>query len=172
MDRDVGGARVVTLVEAVFGPDAGDDSPAPGRTVKDAIQAALAARNARTVRLVHPTAPEWTAVYRVPVDRAEVKRLLDASEKRAKGSEVTFDPALLASTCVRVEFAGTGLLTDADGTPLTWRDQEMWDLVGGTGAIDTVRRAYGDGVVAALAKRLLDEAGYGSDDEVIVEDPL
>lgn len=167
----MGGTVAVTLAEVVLGP--GSPEPAPGpSTVRDAIQAAIAARNARTVRVVHPAAPEWTVDYRVPVDRVEVRRLLAASEAAEKAKrDATFDPALVAQMCVEVRFAGEGVLTGDNGQPLTWRDEAMWSLVGASGLVDCVRVAYGDGVVASIAKRLLDEAGYGSDDEVIVEDP-
>ena len=141
-------------------------------TVRDAIQAVLAARRSRVVSITHPAVPEWTVSYRVPTDRAEVKRLLAASEAAEKArQEPTFAPALVASTCVEVRFAGQGLLVGDDGAPLTWRDEAMWQLVGATGVVDCVRQAYGDGPTASISKRLLDEAGYGDSDEVLVEDP-
>lgn len=146
----------------------------PARSIRDLIRESIASRQRRSVELTHPDVPEWTVTYRVPTSRSEVSKLFERTDAKAKRAKepTEFDAALLALCCEQIHYNGI-LVTDEDtGTALTFRDKEFWDMVDATSNVDAVRKTYGsDGYVTAVHQRLLEAAGYGTDGDMIVEDP-
>lgn len=153
------------------------DFSSPGRdaqpdlrpvTLADRIRADLAARQRKVVEVVHPDAPAWRAYFRLPSDRTEVNDLTRRAEQAVKRKQPYFlDAAILAKFNESLEFDGERLLDDA-GEPMTFRSEELLELLGGaTSASDAVRKVYGsDGIVSAVTERLMRAAGYDTADQV------
>ena len=139
-------------------------------TIGEDIRREIATRLRRTVEITHPEIPAYTIVYRVPTDRSEVAPILKRAEMNKKESGLA-DASILALCCVEIKrYAET--VADDEANPLTFRDKVFQEWVGAASSRDAVRALYGsDGYVTTVANRLLEEAGYGKDDEVLVEDP-
>lgn len=141
-------------------------------SLADRIAADLASRRRKTIEVVHPDAPRWRVVYRLPSDRTELAPFFDRAEKAAKRRQpYQFDAAVLATFNETLTFMGEPL-EDGSGVPLTFRDREAMSLLdGATSPSEAVRSLYGsDGIVSAVAEQLLSAAGYGTGDEVQVDD--
>jgi hypothetical protein len=151
--------------------DDGDDDTAAvvDHSIAAAIRADLAARNRQVERITHPDAPKWTVTYRLPTDRTELAPFFARQEKAEKRrQEYHFDAAVLAT------FAESILFLDAPPVgagPCTFRDSEVIELLGATSPTGAVRAMYAsDGIVSSIAARLISAAGYGSTDELLVDD--
>lgn len=138
--------------------------------IGEEIRRDIAQRTRRTVEITHPEVPTYSIVYRVPTDRSEVAPILKRAEMNKKEAGLA-DASILALCCVEIKRLGE-TVTDDEGNPLTFRDKTFQDWVGASSSRDAARALYGsDGYVTTIANRLLEEAGYGKDDEVLVEDP-
>jgi hypothetical protein len=138
--------------------------------IGEEIRREIATRQRRTVEITHPDVVAYTITYRVPTDRSEVAAIFKRAEMNKKEASLA-DASILALCCLEIKRHGT-LVTDDDGNPVTFRDKMLQEWVGALSARDAVRALYGsDGYVTTVAARLLEEAGYGNDDEVLVEDP-
>jgi hypothetical protein len=138
--------------------------------IGEEIRKEIATRQRRTVEITHPEVGAYTIVYRVPVDRSEVAPILKRAEMNKKEAGLA-DASILALCCVEIKRYGQ-TVADDEGNPLTFRDKQFQEWVNATSARDAARHLYGsDGFVTTIANRLLEEAGYGKDDEVLVEDP-
>jgi hypothetical protein len=138
--------------------------------IGEEIRRDIAKRQRRTVEITHPEVGSYTVTYRVPTDRSEVAPILKRAEMNKKEAGLA-DASILALCCMEIKRLGE-LVADDEGNPLTFRDKQLQDWVGATSSRDAVRALYGsDGYVTTVANRLLEEAGYGKDDEVLVEDP-
>jgi hypothetical protein len=139
-------------------------------SIGEEIRREIATRQRRTVEITHPDVVAYTITYRVPTDRSEVAAIFKRAEMNKKEASLA-DASILALCCLEIKRHGT-LVTDDDGNPVTFRDKMLQEWVGALSARDAVRALYGsDGYVTTVAARLLEEAGYGNDDEVLVEDP-
>ncbi len=138
--------------------------------IGEEIKRDIATRTRRTVEITHPEVGAYSIVYRVPTDRSEVAPILKRAEMNKKEAGLA-DASILALCCVEIKRYGESVTND-DGDLLTFRDKTFQEWVGASSARDAVRALYGsDGYVTTIANRLLEEAGYGKDDEVLVEDP-
>lgn len=140
-----------------------------GNAIIDGIKKRAAERRTRTVRLTNPEDAAQVFFVRVPADGVEVDRLRTAAEKADKGRAVNvhFSRALLAQFTERIEEGGVPL--EIDGDVVTFRDPALWGALEVSSAKDAVVEVIGsDGIITALAAKLLEEAGYGSAE---VEDP-
>lgn len=139
-------------------------------SIGEEIRREIASRQRRTVEITHPEVVQYAITYRVPTDRSEVAGIFKRAEMNKKEAGLA-DASILALCCLEIRRYGT-LVADDEGNPLTFRDKQLQDWVGATSARDAARALYGsDGYVTTVASRLLEEAGYGKDDEVLVEDP-
>jgi hypothetical protein len=139
-------------------------------SIGEDIRRDIAKRQRRTVEITHPEVGAYTITYRVPTDRSEVAPILKRAEMNKKEAGLA-DASILALCCMEIRRLGE-LVADDEGNPLTFRDKQLQEWVGATSSRDAVRALYGsDGYVTTVANRLLEEAGYGKDDEVLVEDP-
>lgn len=139
-------------------------------SIGDEIRREIAGRTRRTVEITHPEVPDYSITYRVPTDRSEISGIFKRAEMNKKEASLA-DASILALCCQEIR-RFTTLVADEDGNPITFRDKTFQEWVGATSARDAARILYGsDGYVSTVAGRLLEEAGYGKDDEVIVEDP-
>lgn len=139
-------------------------------TIGEEIKRDIASRTRKTVEIIHPEVPIYAVIYRVPTDRSEIAGIFKRAEMNKKEASLV-DAAILALCCLEIKRHDV-TVTDDDGNPLTFRDKTFQEWVGASSARDAARALYGsDGYVTTVATRLLDEAGYGKDDEVIVEDP-
>jgi hypothetical protein len=127
-------------------------------------------RTTRSVKLNHPEMVELDVVYRAPVDRAEIMRIKKKADAQKESGD--FDAALLAACCLEIHEYGQPLADD-EGNFLTFRDPAVLEAFSSVSARDAVRAFYGsDGFVSATAARLMEVAGWGGSDEVVVdEDP-
>jgi hypothetical protein len=141
------------------------------RSLADRIKAQIAARKARVLVFTHPDCPEWTVTYRLPLDRAELAPYFDRAEKAAKRkARYNFDAAVLAAYNVGLSNMGEEV-TDESGTALTVRDRAVMALLDATSPSEAIRALYGsDGITSAIAEKLMAEAGYGTGDDVMVDD--
>ena len=149
-----------------------EDAPLVARSLADRIAADLAARRRKVIEVVHPDVPKWKATYRLPADRAELAPFFQRAEKAAKRkASYSFDAAVLATFNESLTFMGEPLEDEA-GTVLTFRDRAVMALLdSATSPSEAVRVLYGsDGIVAAVAEQLLNAAGYGTGDDVQVDD--
>lgn len=158
-------------VDFANGVDDEDNAVPVSRSLADEIKAQIAARKARTFGFIHPDVPEWKITYRLPVDRSELAPFFDRAEKAAKRKQrYNFDAAVLATFMISMSNMGRPIQDD-DGTPLTVRDRGVLDLLDAASPSEAVRTLYGsDGIVAAVAEKLLSEAGYGTGEDVLVGD--
>lgn len=134
--------------------------------IKD-IQRRAAERSKRTIRLVNPEDAAQVFVARVPTDGMEIERLRAAAERadRGKAAGVHFSRALVALCVEQIEDAGE--VVELNDTPVTFRDPELWAELGVKSAKDAVVALIGsDGVISALADKLVEEAGYGDGDAI------
>ena len=139
-------------------------------SIGEEIRREIATRQQRTVEITHPEVLQYRITYRVPTDRSEVAAIFKRAEMNKKEAGLA-DAAVLALCCLEIKRNGVTVVDD-EGNPLTFRDKQLQDWVGATSSRDAARALYGsDGYVTTVAGRLLEEAGYGKDDEVIVEDP-
>jgi len=139
-------------------------------SIGEEIRREIASRTQRTVEITHPEVLAYSITYRVPTDRSEVAGIFKRAEMNKKEASLA-DASILVLCCLEIKRNGV-TVTDDDGNLLTFRDKVFQDWVGAASGRDAVRNLYGsDGYVTTVAARLLEEAGYGSDDEVIVEDP-
>lgn len=147
-------------------------SPAPAGTLAERIQADIRARKVRKVILTHPMVPAWRVECRLPQDRRELKPLSDASERAEnRGEPPTYDSALLATYATQVWFMGELVTDPTSGKPVTFRDKAFKEIIGqpaGT-ASQAVEAVFGDGPIGSLAWKLLDEAGFRTENQVEVE---
>lgn len=141
------------------------------RSLAERIKSQIAARKRRVLVFTHPDCPEWTATYRLPVDRSELAGFYDRAEKAAKRKQkYSFDAAVLATFNVALANMGEDVVDD-DGTLLTVRDRAVMSLLDAVSPSEAIRTLYGsDGIVAAVSEKLLGEAGYGTGDDVLVDD--
>lgn len=142
------------------------------RSLADRIKDQLAARRRKVFVFTHPDCPEWTVTYRLPLDRAELAPFFDRAEKAAKRKQrYSFDAAVLATFNVSLSNMGEELQDDS-GTALTVRDKAVMALLDDAlTPSEAVRTLYGsDGIVSAVAEKLMSEAGYGTGDDVLVDD--
>ncbi len=149
-----------------------EESAAPvSRSLADRITAQLAARKRRVLVFTHPDCPEWTVTYRLPLDRSELAPFFDRAAKAEKRKQkYSFDAAVLAMFNVSLANMGEEL-ADSAGTLLTVRDKAVMGLLDALSPSEAIRTMYGsDGIVAAVAEKLLSEAGYGTGDDVMVDD--
>ena len=144
---------------------------AVSRALADRIRSQIAARKRRTLVFTHPDCPEWTVTYRLPLDRSELAPYFDRAEKALKRKQrYNFDAAVLAAFNVALANMGEDL-TDDTGAALTVRDHAVMDLLDATSPSEAIRTLYGsDGIVAAVAEKLMAEAGYGTGEDVLVDD--
>ena len=158
-------------VEFATGINGDDDAPIVARSLADRIKAQIAARKRKVLVFTHPDCPEWTVTYRLPLDRSELAPFYDRAEKAAKRKQrYSFDAAVLATFNVALSNMGEEILDEA-GTVLTVRDRPVLALLDATSASEAIRILYGsDGIVGAVAEKLLSEAGYGSGEDVLVDD--
>ena len=139
-------------------------------TIGEEIRRDIASRTRRTVEITHPEMPAYAVVYRVPTDRSESAGIFKRAEMNKKEASLA-DASILALCCMEIKRNGV-TVTDDEDNPVTFRDKTFQEWVGASSSRDAARALYGsDGYVTTVATRLLDEAGYGKDDEVIVEDP-
>ena len=139
-------------------------------SIGEDIRRDIATRQRRPVEITHPEVGAYTITYRVPTDRSEVAPILKRAEMNKKEAGLA-DASILALCCLEIRRLGE-LVADDEGNPLTFRDKQLQEWVGAPSSRDAVRTLYGsDGYVTTVANRLLEEAGYGKDDEVLVEDP-
>lgn len=161
-----------------FGSAEVDDpgTPSAPRTLAERARADIQARRKRVRTLSHPDAPAWRVQVRLPARSKELEPLLAASKKAVKAGEPpTFDAALLAVYTERIEFKGEEFVDDA-GTPLTFRDREFKEAMGlppdATASQAVFEVWQSDGILDALSTNLLEAAGFGTDEDVEVnEDP-
>jgi hypothetical protein len=148
-----------------------DDVPLVARSLNERIRADLAARRRRVIKITHPDLVQWEAAYRVPADRAELQPYFQRAEKAAKRKQsYSFEAAVLAALNEGLWFMGEQV-EDEDGSPATFRDHAVLELLEAATPSEAVRALYGsDGIVNAVAEQLLAAAGYGSGDEVQVDD--
>lgn len=142
------------------------------RSLADRIADDLAARRRKVIEVVHPDVPKWKATYRLPADRAELAPFFQRAERAEKRKQsYSFDAAVLATFNESLTFMGEELEDEA-GTALSFRDRAVMELLdGSTNPSEAVRTLYGsDGIVAAVVEQLLSAAGYGSGDDVQVDD--
>jgi hypothetical protein len=139
-------------------------------SIGEEIRREIASRQRRTVEITHPEVVQYAITYRVPTDRSEVAGIFKRAEMNKKEAGLA-DASILALCCLEIRRYGE-LVADDEGNPLTFRDKQLQEWVGAVSARDAARALYGsDGYVTTVASRLLEEAGYGKDDEVLVEDP-
>lgn len=139
-------------------------------SIGEEIRRDIASRTRRTVEITHPEVPAYTVTYRVPTDRSEVAPILKRAEMNKKEAGLA-DASILALCCLEIRRYGE-IVADEEGNALTFRDKTLQEWVGAASSRDAARALYGsDGYVTTVANRLLEEAGYGKDDEVLVEDP-
>jgi hypothetical protein len=139
-------------------------------TIGEEIRREIATRTRKTVEITHPEVISYSIIYRVPTDRSEVAPIFKRAEMSKKDASLV-DASILALCCEEIKRHGTTVVDD-EGNPLTFRDKVFQEWVGALTARDAARALYGsDGYVTTVAGRLLEEAGYGKDDDVIVEDP-
>jgi len=139
-------------------------------SIGEEIRREIASRTRRTVEVTHPELPSYSITYRVPTDRSEVAGIFKRAEMNKKEASLA-DASILAVCCLEIKRNGVTVCDD-EGNPVTFRDKVFQDWVNAPTQREAVRALYGsDGYVTTVATRLLDEAGYGKDEEVIVEDP-
>jgi hypothetical protein len=139
-------------------------------SIGEEVRRDVATRTRRTVEITHPEIPAYAITYRVPTDRSEIAPILKRAEMNKKEAGLA-DASILNVCCVEIKRYGE-LVADDEGNALTFRDKTFQEWVGALSGRDAVRALYGsDGYVTTIANRLLEEAGYGKDDEVLVEDP-
>lgn len=127
----------------------------------EGMKARAAARAKRTIRLANPEDAAQVFVCRIPTDGMELDRLQTAAEKadRGRGTNVHFCRAVVAACVEQIEDAGQVL--EIDGTTVNFRDPELQAALQVPSAKDAVVALVGsDGVIVALANRLIEEAGY------------
>jgi hypothetical protein len=158
-------------VDFANGVDDEEGTPIVSRSLADRIRSQLAARKSRVLVFTHPDCPEWTVTYRLPLDRSELAPFFDRAEKAAKRKQkYSFDAAVLATFNVALANMGEDI-TDDVGTALTVRDRAVMQLLEALSPSEAIRTLYGsDGIVAAVAEKLLSEAGYGTGEDVLVDD--
>ena len=141
------------------------------RSLADRVKDQLAARKRRVLVFIHPDCPEWTVTYRLPLDRSELAPFFDRAEKAAKRKRrYSFDAAVLATFNTALSNMGEEILDDA-GEPMTVRDHAVMGLLDALSPSEAIRALYGsDGIVSAVAEKLMSEAGYGTGDDVLVDD--
>jgi hypothetical protein len=146
-----------------------DDVVIADHSIAAAIRADLAARGRKVERITHPDAPKWTVTYRLPTDRAELAPFFARQERAEKRKqEYHFDAAVLATFCESIEFLGS---PPVGAGPCTFRDTELVELLGAASPTGAVRAMYAsDGIVSSIAARLISAAGYGTTDELLVDD--
>lgn len=139
-------------------------------SILGSVAAKVRARTTKTVKLTHPELVELDVIYRAPTDRSEIMRIKKKADAQKESGD--FDAALLAACCQEIHEYGQPLADD-DGNLLTFRDPAIHDAFSATSARDAVRAFYGsDGFVSATAARLMEAAGWGATDEVVMdEDP-
>jgi hypothetical protein len=100
------------------------------------------------------------------------KRLRDKRTGVLDGPAFNF--AVCASQCEAIIIDGTEVTMD--GRPLTFRDRELWDMLGATDPVNAVRLLYGgpeldgDYVLGAHAAKILEGAGFSAYAEDASED--
>lgn len=148
-----------------------DDVPLVARSLNERIRADLAVRRHRVIKITHPDLVQWEALFRLPADRADLQPYFQRAEKAAKRKQsYSFEAAVLAAFNDGLWFMGEQV-EDEDGTPATFRDRVVLDLFEATSPSEAVRVMYGsDGIVNAVAEQLLAAAGYGTGDDVQVDD--
>lgn len=123
------------------------------------MKARAAARAKRTIRLANPEDAGQVFICRVPTDGMEYDRIQKAAEREKKGSEVHLVRAVVAAYVESIEDGGRVL--EIDGTPVNFRDPELQNALQVASAKDAVVALIGsDGIIASLAKSLVQEAGY------------
>jgi len=160
------------VVEFGTGVSVDDDAPV-SRSLADRIKADLAERRRRVVEIVHPDVPKWRATYRLPADESELEPFRARAQKAAKRKQpYPFEAAVLATLNEGLTFQGE-VLEDETGEALTFRSHAVMELMEAAGnPSSAVRALYGsDGIVDAVLSELLSAAGYGTADQVQVEDP-
>lgn len=137
------------------------------QSIAESIKADITRRRERRIPLVHPDVPALRATYRLPNDRQELSKFYKIAESHHKNKKpYDIDAAILAAFNVSLEWLGE-LLVDESGTPLTFRDEYVMQIVDAISPSAAVQGFYvSAGVVSAVADQLQKEAGYGSSDDV------
>lgn len=137
-------------------------------SILDSVAAKVRARTSKPVTLAHPEIVELSVVYRTPTDRTEIQKIKKRADAQKDAGD--FDASLLAACCEEILEYGESVV-DSDGTPVTFREKALQDKLGALSARDAVRTFYGsDGYVSSTAARLMEAAGWGSLDDVVVEE--
>jgi hypothetical protein len=137
-------------------------------SILDSVAAKVRARTSKPVTLGHPEILELSVVYRTPTDRTEIQKIKRRADAQKDAGD--FDASLLAACCEEISEYGQ-TVTDDEGQPVTFRDKSLQDKLGAASARDAVRTFYGsDGYVSSTAARLMEAAGWGAFDEVVIEE--
>lgn len=137
-------------------------------SILDSVAAKVRARTSKPVTLGHPEIVELSVVYRTPTDRTEIQRIKRRADAQKDAGD--FDASLLAACCEEITEFGQAVVDDA-GIPVTFRDKAMQDKLGVASAREAVRTFYGsDGYVSSTAARLMEAAGWGAFDEVVIDE--
>jgi hypothetical protein len=155
------------LVDPDLAPDSRPD------TELDELRAELASDVTATTTLPVPGRPRYAATFRLDFTGKD----LDTYRKRSKDKTyadgvdgIRFAAILLAATNTVILRDGAPL--ELGGTPQTFRERDLLDLLGVDRAADGVRKLYGlDGAVDAAARAVLEAAGWGDDLDAIGSDP-
>lgn len=166
------------VIDFEVGAKADAEAPTSRLSIAERMKAEIAARKtakAETVELRHDGLPQLTITCRMPSDGEEIAELAQRADKRAKGNgtgSVWFNRLLIARFCTRIEWHGN-LLTDDDGTPLTFASRLVQEMVDAADAATAVAGIYGsDAYVSVVASQLMEIAGFGNDAAVeVVTDP-
>jgi hypothetical protein len=137
-------------------------------SILDSVAAKVRARTSKPATLGHPEILELSVVFRTPTDRTEIQRIKRRADAQKDAGD--FDASLLAACCEEITEYGETVVDD-EGAPVTFRDKSFQDKLGATSARDAVRTFYGsDGYVSSTAARLMEAAGWGAFDEVVIEE--
>ena len=123
------------------------------------MKARAAARAKRTIRLPNPEDQGQVFVCRVPTDGMELDRLHKAAAREKQGAETHLARAVVAACVESIEDGGRVL--EVDGLVVNFRDPELQNALQVANAKEAVVALIGsDGIIAAMAKHLIEEAGY------------
>lgn len=128
----------------------------------------------RRDRRIRVQVPDYNMVLvcRVPGDGTEIENLMNRAEKegRGKAKGTNFNRAVVANFTEAIEI-DEDVLLDKDGEPQAFSNPNLWKLLGVHTAKDACYEFLGtDGIIGAVAAKLLEEAGFA--EQGVEVDPI
>ncbi len=155
------------------------DAPDTAETPLDDLAAELAEDLDVSVTLPVEIRPRWKVKFRTDFKSREVEKIRKQCHDKAFSDKIDgakFAALLIATTCVAIYRDGNPVPLES-GREATFMEPEFLDMFKRPAdgpaplkAVEAITRFYGgDGRIDAIAKQLMEEAGYGS--EVVAVDP-